>query len=498
MMKTKRMLILIVLTFSLFLSVLAEASAEEALLEIEVTDFPLLVFDGDRVPVTVRLSNVGGQEATDVVLRSSTGEERTVGTLAPGIEREVTLYIENYERGTNEAEIYATFSGAQGESRHWSLRFEVRQPDESITLRVIDAPHSIYEGMVLTAQLEVQNLWQQAVSGTRIKSGQEVLYHLGALEPNQSLQIDLRIQQYEVGANRLELVADHERGTTPPVTLQFEVIPAESAVKAYLGSLSSPAYPSEDIELSIIIAASEDAEISELELKALTNGVEPTGYYLGQEVAAEEEVAVPDVQSLLLGPPEGEGEEETERAVKGRELSFQVKEADVGSQSLDFQISYRLGSALVQREFTVDALVLPAPSVHLIQAERIEVTKGKDALVTLHVANDLPVDVDAVSVVPLGSIEASPSEFFIGGMSPDDFLPAYFRIPTDNLENGDHLYFKAVYRVGRQTYETSPLCTVVYLEEAQGLSLAVYIVPPVVLVLLALLVWSLRRRRWTR
>jgi hypothetical protein len=305
------------------------------------------------------------------------------------------------------------------------------------------------------------------------------------------------VEEYEIGSNLLRLVAEHERGSAPPVPLEFDVIPADSAVKVYLSSLSPATYPTETIKLSLVVAASEQAGITQLELKALNQGIQPTGYYLGEQTAEGQQVPVVDVTSLLTGTSQT-AEETTTNAVRGRELTFEVADPGVGTQPLSFQVSYRLGSVVVQREFKVDAKVLEAPSVRLIQAERIEAKKGEQAIVMLHVANDLPVEADAVRVIPLGDIEASPSEFFIGTMSSNDFLPANFKIETANLHDKEQLSFKLVYRIGRQTYETQPLQVVVHIEQTGKTNLVVFIVPPIVVVLLVLIWWSLRRRRWTQ
>jgi len=494
-MKLKYTLILTAFILSLSLFLPLQVSAQQIQLEIEATVQSHLIFNGDRLPIAVTLSNVGGNSLQSVVVNASTSEKRTVGALQPGTPQDVTLLLENYKLGKNQVDIFATFSG--GESDHISIWFEVRPPEESVTLRVTDAPQSIYEGTVFTAQLQVQNLWQQAVSGVRIKNGAKVLYFIGALTANQSLDISLRVEEYKTGSNLLQLVAEHERGSAPPVPLEFDVIPADSAVKVYLSSLSPATYPTEPIKLSLVVAASEQAGITQLELKALNQGIQPTGYYLGEQTAEGQQVPLVDVTSLLTGTSQTT-KETTTSAVRGRELTFEVADPGVGTQPLSFQVSYRLGSIVVQREFKVDAKVLEAPSVRLIQAERIEAKKGEQAIVMLHVANDLPVEADAVRVIPLGDIEASPSEFFIGTMSPNDFLPANFKIETDNLHDKEQLSFKLVYRIGRQTYETQPLQVVVHIEQTGKTNLVVFIVPPIVVVLLVLIWWSLRRRRWTQ
>jgi len=461
------------------------------LVEIEVTEYDALIFDGDRVEVVANVANVGNGTAYDVIVSSSTGEQRVVGTLGAGDDEEVTLYLENYTIGTNNVEIYVSYSG--GISEPWSMQFVVRRQDESITLRVIDAPASIYEGIIYTAQIEVQNLRQESVSGTRIRSGSDVLYYVGALDANAVLTIELRLDEYKIGDNRLWLVAEHEYGSAPAVPLEFEVLPAEYAVRAYQAYLTSPIYLSETVELSIVLATPENAEISELELKAISEGIQPRGYYLGGEVAEQEEPPEIDIGALLTPGPEGE--EEPERVVIGRELNFEVKGLVVGNHSLMFEVTYRLGDTPIIREFSVNVSVRQPSSMKLIQADPIVAIRGEEAIVTLHVANNLPIDVSEVSVVPVGDFQAYPDEFFIGGMSPNDFLPAYFEVVTNELEDGDEMCFKIVYSVDREPYETSLLCRAISFQEPQGRNPVVYIVPPILVVMVVLLFLLLRRRR---
>lgn len=468
-----------------------QVEAVAPLVEIEVTEYDALIFDGDRVEVVTNVANVGNGTAHNVIVSSSTGEQRVVGTLGAGGDEEVTLYLENYTIGTNNVEIYVSYSG--GISEPWSLQFVVRRQEESITLRLIDAPASIYEGMIYTAQIEVQNLRQEQVSGTRIKSGSDVIYYVGALEANALLTVELRLDEYKIGDNRLLLVAEHEYGSAPAVPLEFEVIPAEYAVRAYQAYLTSPIYLSETVELSIVLATPENAEISELELEAISEGIQPRGYYLGGEVAEQEEPPQIDIGDLLT--PRPEGEEEPGRAVIGRELNFEVKGLAVGNHSLMFEIAYRLGNTPVEREFSVNVSVRQPSSIKLILAEPIVAIKGEEAMVMLHVANNLPIDVYRVSVVPVGDFQAYPDEFIIGGMSPDDFLPAYFKVLTSDLEDGDELCFKTVYRVDRETYETSLLCRAISFQEPQGSNLIVYIVTPIVVVVVVSLFLWIRRRR---
>jgi hypothetical protein len=298
-MRAKYLFTLIALVLALILISAPQALAQVTKLEIEVTQQSYLAFEGDRLQLTVSLSNVSEGSLQEVVIHSSAGDTRAVGTLAAAVAQDVTFYIENYELGKNQIEVYATYSG--GETAHRSIWFEVRPPNEAVTLRVVNAPQSIYEGGNYTAQLQVQNLWQNTVSGVRIKNGEDVLYYVGALNPNQSLNFTLRVPDYRIGNNSLQLVVEDERGSAPPVPLQFEVIPADSAVKVYLASLNPATYPAETLKFSLVVAASEVAGVSDLEIEALTSGVQPAGYFLGEQTAQQQQVPEIDVQSLLTG-----------------------------------------------------------------------------------------------------------------------------------------------------------------------------------------------------
>jgi hypothetical protein len=344
----------------------------------------------------------------------------------------------------------------------------------------------------------VQNLWQNAVSGVLIKNGDNVLYYIGALNPNQSLTFNLRVPNYEIGNNNLQLVVEDKRGSEPPVPLTFEVIPADTAVKVYLASLNPATYPAETLKFSLVVAASEVAGVSDLGIKSLTDGVQPSGYFLGEQTAQQQQLPQINVQSLLSGQSQTQEQQEPQNAVRGKELAFQVQDPSVGTKPLSFQVSYRIGSVSIQKTFTVDALVIGSPSMRLIQAQRIEATKGEETLVVFDAANDLPVAVDAVTVVPVGDFEAAPAEFFIGTMSHNDFLPVNFKVETNNLKHGEQLSFKLSYRIGTQNYKTQPIQAVIHLKNPPKTNLALYIVPPLAVVLLLLFWWSLRRRRWTR
>jgi len=496
-MKARLALILTLATLLTLTIPWAQAFAQTAWLEIAVTNYPRLVFDGDRVPVTMSISNTGDVEATVVTLRSSTGESKDVGNISSRVTVTSTFYLKKYQLGMNEVEVYAQCSDHI--STHWKLTFEVRPPSGSISLQVLDAPSSIYQGSPFEPQLRIQNLWQQAVNGALIKSGDTVLYNVGTIAANTALTVTPRVEDYRIGANHLDLVAQSEKGTAAVVPLDFNVIPADQAVKVFLSKSTSPIYKAQTLQFYIVVAASQDATVNDLELKAVTEGIDPRGYFLGDKVPPAAEVQPTqgiDLTSLLYpSAATTQSTQEPETVVEGNELYFEARDLATGTQPLRLQISYRVGSVVVQREFTVNATVLETPGVHLIQAEQIKAAKDKDLVVTLHVANRLPVTVQAVSVIPLSDIPTSPTEFFIGEMAPDDFLPAYFKIADNYVVEGKDLSFKLVYRVGTDNFETAPLHAEIHMDEEQTSNAALVIIPIVVVVLIVVLVLLLRRRR---
>jgi ubiquitin-protein ligase len=457
---------------------------------IRVVQSPTSIYSGGIYEAQIEVHNLRPETVPWVTISSNNEVLYYVGSLAANELREIQLRIEEYEVGTNEVKLTAEHQW--GRTYPLSLKFEVRRPGESVALRIIQAPVSIYEGEIFEALIEVKNLRLEPVSRIFIKNGNDVVYYVGALDADEEREIELQLIDYMIGENQVILEAESESGHSKPILLEFDVIAATTAVRVYLASSNSPVYVAEDLQFSVVIAAPEDADITELELRALDERVRPSGYYLGEQVAAQEEIDPIEIESMLALTQGVEEEEEPEKAVKGRELNFNARVAEPGSQSFDFQVSYRLGSVVVRHEFVVSAEIISPRSVKLIQADRITVSGDEETTVTLHVANGLPFDVEAVSVVPVGNTTTSPSEFFVGQMAPDDFLPAFFKVPSEELKDCDELFFKVVYRVGRQTYESTPLRVAVEADRSEVADVEWYIIPLIILAVIALVLLSWR------
>jgi len=77
--------------------------------------------------------------------------------------------------------------------------------------------------------------------------------------------------------------------------------------------------------------------------------------------------------------------------------------------------------------------------------------KGEVAKIDFDVANGMPKDVKAVSVVPVsnedGRVSILPSEYFIGDMEVGDVFSASFDVDTSELSAGDNrIAFKLAFR----------------------------------------------------
>lgn len=107
-MKNKLALALVITSLLLALFFVPAQASANATVEVEVTGYDALVFEGDRAQVAVTLSNVGDDAAYDVTLiaRNTTPDpdvvkQRVVGTLNPNGQAQVTLLLEGYSLGKN-------------------------------------------------------------------------------------------------------------------------------------------------------------------------------------------------------------------------------------------------------------------------------------------------------------------------------------------------------------------------------------------------------------
>jgi len=123
-----------------------------------------------------------------------------------------------------------------------------------------------------------------------------------------------------------------------------------------------------------------------------------------------------------------------------------------GNKDIQFVVEYKNG--INSHRNTLDSAVFVRSSADLrlilVDAPK-SVLKGEVAKIDFDVANGLPKDVKAVSVVPVSNgverVRILPSENFIGDMEAGDVFSASFDVDTSELNAGENRFaFKLVFR----------------------------------------------------
>ncbi len=372
----------------------------------------------------------------------------------------------------------------------------------------------IFNGETYEAQIVVQNQRPTEVTGIKVvnENGRDI--GVGSLEANASTTITIRVrpENYSLGDNnQVKLKAVHELGTSPPLNLQFGVRTENAPVGVYLVDSNSPIYLGSKLKFTLVVAGSGDSLAEDLRINSLSENVLPQGYWLGEEMKnlTQQEVSTEQVQdaigmgSLLGGAaPSGadtsEGGEEQgkneERAIIGRRLYFEARNLDYDDNALKFEISYELGDRVVRREFEVDYHIHHSPEVMLIQSDPVNVVEGSTATISLEIANEMEEKVQAVRVKPPENVEVTPRPvYWIGPMSPDEFLPVEFKVDTSELQDEENLKFRPVYRVGEQSVTGSPISVNVNIKESKDAPIKYYVAVSVAVVAILLLLFWYRR-----
>jgi hypothetical protein len=135
-----------------------------------------------------------------------------------------------------------------------------------------------------------------------------------------------------------------------------------------------------------------------------------------------------------------------------REVNFSVTPLSVGNKDIQFVVEYKNGINSHRNAFKSAVFVRSNADVRLILVDAPKsVLKGEVAKIDFDVANGMPKDVKAVSVVPVsnedGRVSILPSEYFIGDMEVGDVFSASFDVDTSELSAGDNrIAFKLAFR----------------------------------------------------
>jgi len=180
-------------------------------------------------------------------------------------------------------------------------------------------------------------------------------------------------------------------------------------------------------------------------------------------------------------------------------FSFTPLGVSEGNKDIQFVVEYKNG--INSHRNTLDSTVFVRSSADLrlilVDAPK-SVLKGEVAKIDFDVANGLPKDVKAVSVVPVSNgverVRILPSENFIGDMEAGDVFSASFDVDTSDLNAGENRFaFKLVFRDVNtdKTYETAGYEVRIEVKEPQkdALPPMSFVALPVILLAVIAVVW---------
>jgi hypothetical protein len=135
-----------------------------------------------------------------------------------------------------------------------------------------------------------------------------------------------------------------------------------------------------------------------------------------------------------------------------REVNFSLTPLSAGNKDIQFEVEYKNGINSQRNTLKSAVFVRSSADVRLILVDAPEsVLKGEVAKIDFDVANGMPKDVKAVSVVPVssgeGRVRILPSEYFIGDMEAGDVFSASFDVDSSELSAGENrIPFKLAFR----------------------------------------------------
>ncbi len=463
-----------------------------------LTTIPPEVQVNSEQDITIEVSNKysSGIELREVIVETS--EDRfpdksvNVGTIVSDSSEPATLTYQPLNSGEKTLEFTIEYSAYTTEneflySKEKSISREIlvtgTEYENAIDLRIPSENPPlewIFNGETYTAQVEIHNQRPTEISGIKIVGEKIEDYGVGTLQGNEYTTVEIRVppKDYEVGSsNEINLRAVHELGVSKPLTLEFQVRDENAPVSVYLVRSNSPINLGEKLKFTLVVAASQDSQAQDLEVRSLTENVLPQGYWVGEEmknpvdqqISPEEAQQGTNLQQLLgggTGTSQNQGEEEKDRVIIGKRLYFEADDLEYGDNSPKFQVTYELGDKIVKREFKVDFQIYHSPRVQLVLSETVSGEGGEPVSISMEVTNEMSVQAEAVRAVPPENYTITPKPYYwIGPMDSDEFLPVEFTLyETDELKDGENLTFHTLYRVGNREITGPPITVQVNLE----------------------------------
>ncbi|MGB2727925.1 MAG: hypothetical protein WBD09_05550 [Halobacteriota archaeon] len=253
-------------------------------------------------------------------------------------------------------------------------------------------------------------------------------YNIGALGPGESITISLPIKaatHTSDGTYFPEVCIEVDNGENVrfPVPVKVE----SSSVEILENDVPSEISLSESKEIAIVVANNRPNSVSGVKVlvKAKSEELEfmPERIFVGNLAAYEK-----------------------------REVNFTLTPLSEGTKDISFEVEYKNGENLQCCELKSSVFVRNNADVRLILVDAPKsILKGEFAKIDFDVANGMPKDVKAVSVVPVsngeGRVRILPSEYFIGDMEAGDVFSASFDVDSSELSAGENrIAFKLAFR----------------------------------------------------
>ena len=307
-------------------------------------------------------------------------------------------------------------------------------------------------------------------------------YNIGSLGQGQSILISLPIKadgSASDGTYFTELYIEVDNGDNVrfPVPVKVE----SSSVEILEKDIPADISVSESSEIVIVVANNRPNSVSgvQVHVQAETEELEflPERIYIGN-----------------LAPYEQ------------RDLKFALIPLSDGEKDFQFVVDYKNGVNSHRNTLDSAVSVKSSSDIKLILVAAPEsVAKGEVAKIEFDVANGMPKDVKAVTVVPVSDsrkVRILPSQYFVGDMEVGDVFSASFDIDSSELKVGDNkIAFDLSYRDidTDRMYETRGYEVNIEVKEQQkealpAIALA-FIALLVVLLVVGVILWRRAKRR---
>ncbi len=475
---------------------------EEAEFEIKRWKIdPVEVEPNQEIEIEVEVKNTGdasGELTLDLLIDDEL-EDWWTGPLDVGGSTRMDFTVSREEEGEYEITL-------QTQDHEVTETFEVFRTVSPLDIRMAaDYREWIYDGETLKVKVEVHNQLTEELHGVKVVGEGIRDYGIGTLGPDEIKTLEVRItpDNYEAGEkNELTLRAEHDHGSSS-ITINFRVLYDTAPVEVFLASTNSPVYEMEKLEFSLVVAAAQGSGVEDLVVRALSENVTPSGYWVGEEMKEVEDIdGIGDFDELF--PLTGTGDflpgyeeyEGSERVIIGRKLIFEMINTVEDQGPIEFEIAYELGDRSMEKRFEVDYDVKDSDTVSLIRSGPVQGVEGKTVTVSLEITNEKDIDVDGVKIIPPDNVDIYPSpSYWVGPMDSNEFLPVEFRLDPDSVEDGDVLEFYPEYRIGEGRMVGSPVEVTVHLSEPErDISTSHYLLGLIVIIVVAGVIVYWRKR----